>query len=117
LQGAAITGTYSGHAVGTVVNNGASYLAAGGFNATYNFGTQAASLAITNFDGKNFAASGRLPLSGANYTTPFGNTAFSGQIKGTFYGPMAAETGGSFAVQSVPGTTPYLASGIFAGKR
>jgi trimeric autotransporter adhesin len=117
LQGSAVTGTYTGNAIGSVVNNGASYLASGGFNASYNFGTQNAAIAITNFDGKNFAASGRLPLSGANYTAPFGNTAFSGQIRGSFYGPMAAETGGSFAVQSVPGTTPYLASGIFAGKR
>ena len=101
------------------MNNGASYLASGGFNASYNFATQNASFGITNFDGKNFAASGRVPLSGANYSANFAGSAsgFAARINGTFYGPMAAETGGSFALQAVPGTTPYLASGIFAGKR
>jgi hypothetical protein len=44
------------------------------------------------------------------------NGALRGQINGTFYGPMAAETGGAFSVQSISGS-PYLASGIFAGHR
>ena len=119
LQASAITGTYTGHAIGSVFNNGSSYVAAGNFNASYNFGTQNASFAISNFDGKSFAATGRVPLTGANYAATFGGTAvgFNGRLNGTFYGPMAAETGGTFAVQSVPGATPYLASGIFAGKR
>jgi len=39
-----------------------------------------------------------------------------GAVTGNFFGPMAAETGGNFAVQSTLGPT-YLASGIFAGKR
>jgi hypothetical protein len=119
LAGQAITGTYTGQAIGSVLNNGSSYVAAGNFNASYNFGTQNASFAISNFDGKNFAATGRVPLTGANYAATFGGTAvgFNGRLNGTFYGPMAAETGGTFAVQSVPGATPYLASGIFAGKR
>ena len=39
-----------------------------------------------------------------------------GSINGSFYGPMAAETGGNFKFQTTAGPT-YLTSGIFAAKR
>jgi hypothetical protein len=110
------TATYTGAAIGSVFNNGASYMAAGGFRGTYNFGTQSGSMAITNFDGRSFAASGRAPLSGANYTFPINNSAVTGSVNGTFYGPGAAETGGSFAVHTNVGPT-YIATGTYAGKR
>lgn len=118
LIGTSATATYTGHAIGSVFNNGASYVAAGGFAGAYNFGTQTGTLSVNNFDGHSFTVGpGRLPLTGANYSFR-GNLApgFNGAINGSFYGPMAAETGGSFAVQSTVGPT-YLASGIFAGKR
>ncbi|HEY8871559.1 MAG TPA: hypothetical protein VIM52_00900, partial [Stellaceae bacterium] len=111
-----VTGTYTGHAIGSVFNNGQSYVAAGGFAGTYNFGTQTGSVAVNNFDGHNFAASGSAPLNGANYSFGVSTPGATGAIKGTFYGPMAAETGGSFAVKTTVGPA-YLASGIFAGKR
>jgi trimeric autotransporter adhesin len=116
LEAMSVTATYTGAAIGSVFNNGASYAAAGGFNGTYNFGTQSGTFAITNFDAHNFAASGGAPLIGANYS--FGATAngFAGAVSGSFYGPKAAETGGNFAFRSTAGPT-YIASGIFAGKR
>ncbi|HEV8678720.1 MAG TPA: hypothetical protein VGQ90_05040, partial [Stellaceae bacterium] len=116
LAGQGVTGTYNGAATGSVYNNGASYLAAGGFTGTYNFGTQTGSFAINNFDGRSFAASGSAPLAGANYSASVNSPGVRGSINGTFYGPMAAETGGSFAVQTTAGPA-YLASGVFAGKR
>jgi hypothetical protein len=119
LAAQAVTGTYTGAAIGTVFNNGASYLAAGAYNGSYNFGTQIGTVAISNFDGKSFSTSGRAPLTGANYTfavTPTASSPVAGTVNGTFYGPLAAETGGNFAVHAVAGPT-YLASGIFAGKR
>ena len=118
LIGTSATATYSGHAIGSVFNNGASYVAAGGFAGAYNFGTRIGTLSINNFDGHSFTVGpGPLPLNGASYSFR-GNLApgFNGAINGGFYGPMAAETGGSFAVQSTVGPS-YLASGIFAGKR
>jgi hypothetical protein len=111
------SGTYSGAAIGSVNNAGARYVAAGGFTGMYNFGTHAGTWSITNFDGHSFSVSGTAPLTGSNYS--FGGSAkgFAGAVNGSFYGPMAAETGGNFSFHStVPGTT-YLASGIFAGKR
>jgi len=119
LAAQAVTGNYAGAAIGSVFNNGASYLASGAYNASYNFGTQIGTVAISNFDGKSFSTTGHAPLTGANYTftvTPTATAPLAGTVNGTFYGPLAAETGGNFAVRAVAGPT-YLASGIFAGKR
>jgi hypothetical protein len=116
LKGAAVIGTYSGNSIGSVFNNGQSYIASGGFNGTYNFGTQTGTLGITNFDGHSFAATGSAPLSGANYAYDVSTAGATGKIRGSFFGPMAAETGGSFAFQTTAGPA-YIASGIFAGKR
>jgi hypothetical protein len=117
LAGQAVTGNYSGSAFGSVFNNGSSYLAAGNFNGQYNFATQTGTVAITNFDGRNFSSpTGPAPLSGNVYTGSLSGTNLTGQFAGSFYGPQAANTGGTFAVRSTT-TTPYLASGISAGKR
>ena len=118
LQSQSAVGNYAGHAIGAVSNNNANYLAAGGFNASYNFGTRAANFTISNFDGNTFTAAGTAPLSGANYSLNGSapRTGMTGTINGSFYGPMAAETGGNFTLQSSLGL-PYRASGIFAGRR
>ena len=113
------TATYSGHAIGSVFNNGASYLAAGGFNGTYNFGPQTATLNVANFDGRSFGTGQNpvpVPLNGANYSFKGSAAGVQGSINGTFFGPNAAETGGNFAFQTTAGPT-YIASGIFAGKK
>ncbi len=116
LQAKSASATYTGHAIGSVFNNGASYIAAGGFNGSYNFGTHIGTMAVSNFDGHSFAATGSAPLNGANYSFPVNSPGISGAINGTFYGPNAAETGGNFAVRTTIGPT-YLASGIYAGKQ
>ena len=116
-QGA--TGTYNGHMIGSVFNNGAQYVAAGGLSATYNFGTQIGSFPSTIMTG---AASPRaVRRSSARAADPinFGITTvpgISGAFSGSFYGPMAAETGGNFAFKTTAGPT-YMTSGIFAAKR
>jgi hypothetical protein len=106
-------GTYNGVAVGAVLNNGTSYLAGGGYNQTYNFGTLTGTANITNFDGANYSA----PLTGSgtiftgNLTGPASRT---GVIAGTFFGPNAAVTGGGFGITNPAGT--YVVSGAFAGR-
>ena len=110
-------GTYNGAAVGTVYNGGASYLAAGGFNQTYNFGAHTGTINITNFDNANYV--GSLSGSGSAFAGPLtGPPDRNGAVVGSFYGPSANETGGSFNIsnrQSAP-ALKYLASGIFAGR-
>ncbi|HJU19890.1 MAG TPA: hypothetical protein VJ770_25845 [Stellaceae bacterium] len=119
LAGTNITGTYNGGMTGAVSNNGAQYLASGNFTATYNFAQRSGSLAINNYDGRSFPAMpfSRVSANGANYSiTVPSSTTFTGRINGSFYGPMAQETGGNFALQGPPGSN-YLTSGIFAGRR
>jgi len=121
LAGQGITGSYAGSAFGSVFNNGSSYLAAGNFNGTYNFATNTGNIAITNFDGRNLsgtiAPTSTLPT--GSYAGSLTGPGVFGQFAGTFYGPQAANTGGTFGVRSAnpPALPTYLAAGIFAGKR
>ncbi|MBV9861667.1 MAG: FecR domain-containing protein [Alphaproteobacteria bacterium] len=111
------TATYTGHLIGSVFNNGAQYVAAGGLQGTYNFGSQNASFAVSNYDGRSFTLAGRAPLSGANYTFTANNVpGLTGSLNGTFYGPNAANTGGSFNFATTVGPT-YFTSGIYAAHR
>ena len=107
-------GTYNGAAVGTVFNNGATYLAAGNFSASYNFGNNTGAVNISNFDGASYTAA--VSGSGGAYTgTLTGVPSRTGSVIGRFYGPNAVETGGAFGIHSISGPS-YLASGIFAGR-
>jgi hypothetical protein len=120
-QGA--VGNYSGHLIGTVfnaaINNGAQYVAAGGLTATYQFATQTGMFSVNNYDGRSFMLSGKAPLAGSSYNFGINNPQglpIAGSINGSFYGPMAAETGGNFNFRTTVGPT-YLTAGIFAAKR
>jgi trimeric autotransporter adhesin len=116
-QGA--TGSYSGHLIGNVFNNGQQYIAAGGLTATYQFATQTGMVAVNNYDGRSFSATGKAPLAGSNYTFGINNPSglpIAGTFNGSFYGPAAANTGGNFNFHTTLGPT-YLTSGIFAAAR
>ncbi len=108
------TANYRGAAIGSVFSNGANYMAAGGLDQFYHFGTQTGTITISNFDGRTFGGT----VNGANGTALFGGnlsgSGVTGAAVGSFYGPKAAETGGTFGVTGGPG---YIASGIFAGKK
>ncbi len=112
------TGSFTGNAFGSVVNNGASYLAVGTFSNNYNFGTRTGNL-LFNFDGGKFSGlvtGGFSPTYAGTLAGTGGGTPVTGTANGAFFGPMAPETGGNFGVHSIIGSS-YLASGIFAGKR
>lgn len=116
LAGANVTGTYTGAMTGSVLNNGAHYLAGGGFTASYNFASRSGSFAVNNYDGHSFTAA--VPTgtgSGANYSFAINTNGIAGKVQGSFYGPQAIETGGDFAFR-IPAAN-YLTSGIFAGRR
>ncbi len=44
-----------------------------------------------------------------------GSATVIGPVNGSFYGPSAIETGGSFNLEAASGSR-YLATGIFAGR-
>jgi len=110
------TGTYSGTAFGGVYNNGASYVATGAFNASYNFGNLSGSMAISNLDGRTF--SGPLSgISGANaYVGSLSGSNLSGAAAGFFFGPGASTTGGLFVAASNANPNTYHITGVFGGQ-
>ncbi len=107
------TGSYNGTAVGSVINGAANYTASGGFNASYNFGSQTGNMTISNFDNKTFAG----PITGASgsYSAALSGSGLTGSAGGRFFGTGAAGTGGLFVVANPTVSAPYLATGVFAG--
>jgi len=117
------TGSYAGHLIGTVFKSpGLQYVAAGGLSATYAGATQLGSFSVSNYDGQSFTISGKATTAagGTQYSVPIATSTqqgpIAGAINGSFYGPMAANTGGNFAFHTVAGPT-YLTSGIFAAAK
>jgi hypothetical protein len=104
-------GTYSGNAVGGVNNNGATYLATGTFNESYNFGNGTGTFALNNFDGKNLSGA----ISGLRtYGGVLTGINLAGAVSGEFFGPTAGTTGGVFNFSALSGPI-YRASGVFGG--
>ena len=71
---------------------------------------------------RSFMVSGKATTAGGGtqYSVPITTITqqrvpIAGGINGSFYGPMAAETGGNFNFHTTAGPT-YLTSGIFAAK-
>jgi hypothetical protein len=121
--------TYTGHAIANIATGtGAlTYLAAGGFSNTVNFGARTGAVSITGLDGTNYA--GTVALTPA--ATTFGTAAASpllgtnggrtAVINGAFFQggptnstPAYGEMGGSLILN---GTGGYLGSGIFAARK
>ncbi|WP_378943119.1 FecR domain-containing protein [Mesorhizobium sp. ANAO-SY3R2] len=105
------TATYSGNAVGTVLNGGAQYIATGTMNATMNFGARTGNVSISNFDGRNFGSD----VSFAGSST-FTGTNGATDITGSF------SNGGGQAAKGILGSfsttdSAWSASGIFGGNR
>lgn len=115
--------SYSGHAVGAVINGNARYLAAGNFNASFSFASRSGNMNISNFDG--LTMSGAISsTNGRDYGATLdvtGKSDLTGRAYGSFFsggGDPVRETGGQFTVSSRPGTTGnYATSGIFVGRR
>ena len=109
---------YTGHINGSVNNNGALYQAVGTFSNTWNFGTKTGVIAITNFDGVNYAGS----ASAANRRDFVGAIAApnrTGFVAGSFFagaGDPVVEQGGQFSITEITGT-PYRAAGTFAASK
>lgn len=85
----------------------------GNFNETFDFGARTGTLNISNFGGANYNAA--ISGAGNGYSgTLTGPASRSGLVNGTFFGPVAAETGGSFQLTNP--TKSFLASGVFTGR-
>lgn len=115
--------SYAGHAVGTVVNNTARYVAAGSFSAQFDFASRRGSMTIGNFDG--LTMSGAISSqNGRDYGATLdvaGKPGLGGRAQGSFFsggGDPVRETGGQFTIANTPGNTgTYAANGVFVGRR
>ena len=108
-------GSYTGTALGTVVNNGSTYQATGNFSQVYNFGSQIGTANISNFDGANYGYG--VSGSGANFSGSLssGPANRTGNISGAFSGSGATQSSGNFGVQSTSAPS-YTVSGTFSGR-
>ena len=120
------TATYTGHAIANIANpnNITSYLAAGTFSNTVNFGTRTGAVTIGGLDGTNYAGTVGWVGGAASFATASPLTGNNGgrtaTLAGSFFqgGPTNmipyGEMGGSLILN---GTGGYLGSGIFAARK
>jgi len=103
--------TYSGHAVGTVLDGGSQYVATGNMAATVDFGSRTGNVAISDFDGRTFGSNVSFPGS-STFTGTSGSTSLTGSfVNGN--GLAAEGMIGAFTTSD----GGWSASGIFAGDR
>jgi hypothetical protein len=111
------TATYNGDMIGNVRNNGNSYIAVGGFQNVWNFGSKTGALTITNFDGANYTGAAAQTGSTTAFTGGFSSsgTGRSGALSGAFYGAGTPPAGqaGTFTATG----TNYTAGGTFKAQR
>ncbi|MEI2385487.1 FecR domain-containing protein [Breoghania sp. JC706] len=105
------TATYTGHAVGTVVNGSSQYIATGALSASMDFAARAGNVSVSDFDGHAFGSD----VSFAGSST-FAGTSGATSITGSFVNDGASPAQGvigSFTTSE----GSWSASGIFAGDR
>jgi len=109
--------SYVGHAAGSVVNNGAQYLAAGDFRMTVDFARRTGSANITNFDGRTFGAdlTERAVDIGNQFSGNLAGSSGSGSINTSVVGGPSSNYQGVIGnFNAVDGS--WSASGIVAGE-
>lgn len=110
------TATYAGHAIASIKNGTAEYVAAGNFQNVVNFGTGTGAATVTGLDGRNYtgtvtAGGGSNSINGTLASSVAGSTmSLNGQFSRGVSGP-AGEMGGTVTIGGTPG---YIGSGIFA---
>ncbi len=119
------TGSYAGHAVGTVVaaqpgGGNARYVAAGQLRVDYDFGSRSGDLSINRFDGKSFGGriAGGVAQDGVGnrFRGNLSGSGLTGSADGAFArGPQGNAQGvlGAFNVRG----SGYRATGNFLGER
>lgn len=117
IQSRTGTATYTGHAVGTVVNAGSQYIATGDLSATMDFGDRTGSIEISDFDGKATFGAEVSFESGGNAVSTLTSTSMIG-IATSVSGAFASN--GTDPVKGIMGNFTatdgsWSSTGIFAG--
>lgn len=112
------TATYTGNAVGTVINGSAQYIATGTMSSTMNFQERTGTVSVSNYDSKSFSAGVNF---GSNTATFSGNIT-TGVASGSVTGAFASDGTGTQLgnVKGIMGNFTAIdgtwsSTGIFAG--
>lgn len=114
------TASYEGHAVGSVVNNGSQYLAAGDFAMSIDFSSRTGSASVTNFDGRDFSASLSEPNAFADDNLFSGLITDGGTMTGSLNASLVAGPNSNYDgvvgdFTAIDGN--WMATGVVVGER
>ncbi len=114
------TGTYQGHAIAHIVNDGDRYTASGAFQNVFDFATRTGQVTVSNLDTRTFAGQvAQTDATGRHYATDVGGLVDAGvtmHLRGSFFGgggDLEAATAGRFDLSGAN----YQGSGTFAADR
>lgn len=110
------TATYSGHAVGSVVNGANAYVAVGNYSNVWNFSSQTGAVTISNFDGATYSGSAALTGGTGNFTATLAGAGRTGAVAGSFFSSSSTPAKGQAGAFSVTGPN-YKAGGTFAAQK
>ena len=110
------TATYSGHAIGNVLNGSSAYVAAGSYTNAWNFATQTGAVTIGNFDGATYTGNTALTNGTVNFTGPISGAGRTGAVAGSFFNSPTVNAKGQAGTFTVTGTG-YKAGGTFVGAK
>ena len=109
--------TYVGHAIANIQNGGSSYVSAGQFQNTVNFGTRTGNVSINNMDGANYAGqvmfSSGSPVFVGSLSAPSANRSMD--LIGSFFQGRTSPVGEMGGGLRIYGPGNYGGAGIFAG--
>lgn len=108
--------TYSGHAIGNVLNGSSAYIAAGSYTNVWNFQNQTGAVTIGNFDGATYTGNTALTNGTVNFTGPISGAGRTGAVAGSFFNSSTVNAKGQAGTFTVTGTG-YQAGGTFAGQK
>lgn len=110
------TATYTGHAIGNVLNGSSAYIAAGSYTNAWNFQTQMGAVTIGNFDGATYTGTTALTNGTVNFTGPISGAGRTGAVAGSFFNSPTVDAKGQAGTFTITGSG-YQAGGTFAGQK
>ncbi len=117
-----LVASYSGSAVGTVINGSNQYVASGDMSLTFNFGPRTGTLSVTNFDTAHGDHDFSVPVTGLAVGPSFGGFYDAGEEEGGSFAAGTFVTDGSDPTAGVMGNfihaeSSYGAIGVFGGAK
>ncbi|MBI5131286.1 MAG: FecR domain-containing protein [Rhodopseudomonas palustris] len=109
--------TYAGHVVAAIENQSSTYVAAGDFTNTVNFGNRTGRVTVTGLDNTNYAGQVQFLSDRRNFAGSLAGDTGARQmaLTGSFFRGATSPVGEMGGSVSITGTN-YLGGGIFAAK-